>query len=270
MAGKTKQEFAEMGSQMADEFDRIEQHIRDIGKGTKIFSTAHYISEMQKLEATKNRMARDSLNQWRREEQAIRRVEAALESGQRMSESVLDGIELIDSQRLEGVRSAIRSMNEEARQVEESLKGTVASLQQQLADLRGDRERSEQLAHEQQMLKLREQYEEAKEKGGAEAVKAAREAMNLQEQIHQERMKQVREQKQADEARKREQQTDESINPAAPGTPATSAPPPRPSKPDRVVRVELDLGVGRPVAGEFEPSAAEALLQQLNTVRRIS
>jgi tape measure domain-containing protein len=75
---------------------------------------------------------------------------------------------------------------------------------------------------------------------------------------------------QSKRANEEQKQTIASRNPAAPSTPATSAPPPRPSKPDRVVRVELDLGVGRPVAGEFEPSAAEALLQQLNTVRRIS
>ncbi|GAB0151741.1 phage tail tape measure protein [Marinobacterium sp. BA1] len=271
MAGKSQKEFAEMGSQMASEFDRIWQEIENEYKGKELpgIPSGAYLAEMKKAETAMNKMAEESIHRWNQQEQAIRRVEAALESGQRMSESVLDGLDLIDSQRLEGVRSAIRSMNEEARQVEESLKGTVASLQQQLADLRGDRERSEQLAHEQQMLKLREQYEEAKEKGGNEAVRAAREAMNLQEQIHQERMKQVREQKQADEARKREQQTAESQAPAADNSPVGNAPQsqsPRPENrvPDRVVRLQLSTPGGEMAEGDFTEQNADRFLRALS------
>jgi hypothetical protein len=145
----------------------------------------------------------------------------------------------------------------------------VASLQQQLADLRGDRERSEQLAHEQQMLKLREQYEEAKEKGGNEAVRAAREAMNLQEQIHQERMKQVREQKQADEARKREQQTVESQAPAADNPSVGNAPQPQTPRPenrvpDRVVRLQLSTPGGEMAEGDFTEKNADRFLRALS------
>jgi len=271
MAGKSQKEFAEMGSQMASEFDRIWQEIENEYKGKELpgIPSGAYLAEMKKAETAMNKMAEESIHRWNQQEKAIRSVEAALESGQRMSESVLDGLDLIDSQRLEGVRSAIRSMNEEARQVEESLKGTVASLQQQLADLRGDRERSEQLAHEQQMLKLREQYEEAKEKGGNEAVRAAREAMNLQEQIHQERMKQVREQKQADEARKREQQTTESRSPVVDDSPAGNAsqpqtPRPENRMPDKIVRLQLSGPGGEMAEGDFTEQNADRFLRALN------
>jgi G3E family GTPase len=178
---------------------------------------------------------------------------------------MLNGLDLVDQQRLEGVRSAIRNMNAEAQQVADTLKGTVASLQQQLADLQGDQARSEQIAQEQRMLQLREQYEQAKSTGNTEAVQAAREAIRLQEQIHTERMRQIRQQKVEAAQAQQVASTGDNASRNTPSRPQSPTP-----TPDRVVRVELDLGMGRPVAGEFEPSATEALLQQLNTVRRTS
>ena len=266
MAGKTQQEFAEMGSQMAAEYDRIWQEIESAYKGKEITSTMQYLREMERAEAAMNKMATESINRWRQQETAISNVEQALGRGVRVSEQMLNGLDLVDQQRLEGVRSAIRNMNAEAQQVADTLKGTVASLQQQLADLQGDQARSEQIAQEQRMLQLREQYEQAKSTGNTEAVQAAREAIRLQEQIHKERMRQIRQQKV--EAAQAQQVASTVPDNASRNTPS------RPQSPtptsDRVVRVELDLGMGRPVAGEFEPSAAEALLQQLNTVRRTS
>ncbi|MGE4417777.1 MAG: phage tail tape measure protein [Marinobacterium sp.] len=266
MAGKTQQEFAEMGSQMAAEYDRIWQEIESAYKGKEITSTMQYLREMERAEAAMNKMAAESINRWRQQETAISNVEQALERGVRVSEQMLNGLDLVDQQRLEGVRSAIRNMNAEAQQVADTLKGTVASLQQQLADLQGDQARSEQIAQEQRMLQLREQYEQAKSTGNTEAVQAAREAIRLQEQIHKERMRQIRQQKvEAAQAQQVASTVPDNVSRNTPSRPQSPTP-----TPDRVVRVELDLGMGRPVAGEFEPSAAEALLQQLNTVRRTS
>jgi tape measure domain-containing protein len=265
MAGKTQQEFAEMGSQMAAEYDRIWQEIESAYKGKEITSTMQYLREMERAEAAMNKMATESINRWRQQETAISNVEQALERGVRVSEQMLNGLDLVDQQRLEGVRSAIRNMNAEAQQVADTLKGTVASLQQQLADLQGDQARSEQIAQEQRMLQLREQYEQAKSTGNTEAVQAAREAIRLQEQIHTERMRQIRQQKVEAAQAQQVASTGDNASRNTPSRPQSPTP-----TPDRVVRVELDLGMGRPVAGEFEPSATEALLQQLNTVRRTS
>jgi len=200
MAGKTQQEFAEMGSQMAAEYERIWEQISSAYAGKEITSTMQYMREMQRAEDQMNKMAKEAISRWERQEAKIRQVEQALAAGKRMTEQVLDGLDLIDQQRLENVRSAIQSMNEEAQSLTQSLQDTVSSLQQQLASLRGDTELSEQLQHEQKMLQLRQQYEEAKATGEAEAISAARQAMQLQEQIHQETMRQIKEQKKAESA----------------------------------------------------------------------
>lgn len=261
MAGKTQQEFAEMGSQMAAEYERIWEQINDAYAGKEITSTMQYMREMKRAEDQMNKMAREAISRWERQEAKIRQVEQALAAGKRMTEEVLDGLDLIDQQRLDSVRSAIRSMNDEARSLSDTLQGTVASLQQQLADLQGDQARSEQIAQEQRMLQLREQYDQAVATGNTEAVQAAREAMRLQEQIHQERMRQIREQ-QAEVAS--QQQTSQ------PSASSQSQPQASASSPERVVRVELDLGMGQPVAGSFSPDGADVLLQQLATARRLS
>jgi len=249
MAGKSQKEFAEMGSQMAAEFENIWQRVEDAYKGKRITSTMQYLREMKKAEDAMNKMAREAIASWNQQEQAIRRVEAALKSGQRMSESVLDGLDLIDSQRLEGVRNAIQRMNQEAKSVRDTLTGTVTSLEQELANLRGQTLKAEQIEQERKMQQLREQYEKAREVGDAEAIKSAKEALSLQQQIYQERVKRIK----AEEQERKQA--------AAPAAESTKSGPEKTT--GRTVRLQLNVGTGEPVEGQYSEADADRLLRQL-------
>lgn len=271
MAGKTQQEFAAMGSQMAAEYERIWEQISSAYAGKEITSTMQYMREMKRAEDQMNKMAKEAISRWERQETKIRQVEQALAAGKRMTEEVLDGLDLIDQQRLEGVRSAIQSMNAEAQSLTLSLQDTVTSLQQQLASLRGDTERSEQIRHEQKMLELRQQYEEAKAIGEADAISAAREAMRLQEQIHQETMRQIKEQK---KAQSESQTTAGAGSTASTPAPAVSNQAPATAQPDtrgagaapaeRVIRLQISSPTGETAEGRFSEQDADLFLKTLS------
>ena len=269
--GKTQAEWQAMGDRMGERFREIANQSQNILNSVQE-GTLGYIAAMRKADDYLGRAGRGAIESWERQRRKIEAVEQALERGSRVSESMLAGLELIDQQRLDNVRSAIRSMNDEARRVGDTLRGTVASLRQQLADLQGDQLRSEQLAQEQRMLQLREQYEQAKGSGDREALRAAREAMSLQEQIHQERMQQIRQQKDADARRQEEQaqadaaQLSQSSAPSA----VASESPANVRQPERVVRVELDIGSSRPFMLDTTASESDRLLRELDAARRIS
>ncbi len=267
--GKTQAEWQAMGERMGERFREIALQTRDILNSSKE-GTLGYIASMRQADEYLGRAGRSAIAAWEKQVKKIEAVEAALERGSRVSESMLAGLDLIDQQRLDNVRSAIKRTNDEAERLgnqrmdplkrgladarhesdrlRESLEGTVSSLEEELANLRGETLKAEQIAQERKMLKLREQYEDARSSGDRDAINAAQRALNLQQQINQEKLKQV-------EAKQ-----------AAPDAQTAAVPSSRASAPQpagNVVRLQLDLGAGRPVEGQYSETDASRLLQQL-------
>lgn len=267
VGGKTLKDWEAMGGVMADRYREIAQQSQKIISSTGA-GTLGYIAALKRSSEYLERAGNAGIRAWEQQLRRIEAVEQALERGRRVSEGMLHGLDLIDQQRLDNVRSSIRSMNAEAQQLGDTLKGTVASLQQQLADLQGDRERAEQYAQEQRMLQLQEQYQEARKSGNSEAVSAARKAMRLQEQIHRERMSQLRAQKRAEEEQRAE--TAQSPVPGAQptATPSQTRSPLGSITPNKVVEIRFPTQAG-PVSGMFEETGAEQVIRELQDMGRV-
>lgn len=252
--------------QVTAALQRIEDGAGDVlSQFGKLSTNTHsYFNQLRRRADYLRREQEQLIETYQREQAQIERVEQALESGRHVSEKMLDGIRLIDSQKLNGLRESIQRARYEAEQFSDSMSTTVANLRQQLADLRGDQQQSEQIAQEQRMLQLRQSYEEAKSRGNQEAIRSAKEAIGLQQQIYRERMRQLRQSAQ-------EEAAPNALSGSAPARPAPSHPNNAAADTSvRTVRVELALGDTQPFQLDTTESEAERLLSELATKKALS
>ncbi|WP_010322151.1 phage tail tape measure protein [Marinobacterium stanieri] len=263
---------------LAGESDQVTAALANIQEGAgqimsqfgQLTTSSHSFFDQLRRRADYLRREQEQLIEtYQREEAQVERINQALEEGRYVSESMLDGIQLIDSQKLDGLRQSIRQARDEAKGLAQDMESTVATLRQQLAELRGDQAQSEQLAQEQRMLELREQYESARQAGNAAAARSAKEAISLQQQIYRERMRQIR------DAEREESKPVPQSGVLSGDSQVESKPEPRApllggSDSSNVVRIELDLGAGAPVSGYYESSEADLLIRQLQEKRSVT
>jgi hypothetical protein len=275
--GKTQAEWAAMGERMAERYKEIAKTTRDILNSSKE-GTLGYIAGMRKANDYLGRAGRSAIASWEKQIKKIEAVEAALARGARVSESMLAGLDLIDKQRLDNVRSAIERTNDEAGkldkkrlggfrneirrtredvdQLRNSLKDTASDLERELASIRGETVRAEELEQQRKMAELQAKYKEAKQAGDREAIAAAQRALSLQRQINEERMKQVK----AEAAPPQQDSATPAPSQNVPGATSKSTPQ---GTSTQVVRLQLDLGTGEPVEGQYSEADADRLLRQL-------
>lgn len=119
----------------------------------------------------------------------------------RMSESATDRFDLLDSQRLNGLQSAIESAKQKLESLSDSADNTLSSLRQRLADIRGDTEEAQRIQYDADRKRLEEQLQIATQAGADEAAADYQKSLETLEQIYQIEQKNRREE---DNAREKE------------------------------------------------------------------
>jgi tape measure domain-containing protein len=109
---------------------------------------------------------------------------------------VIDHFKLLDNSDLSQVRGQIKSLQQNTEQLNNSIYNTVTSLQNELDRLAGNDAAIEQRRYEEQILKLRQQYETARAAGDEHATSAAQKAIRLAQELHQLRLAQINEEQQ--------------------------------------------------------------------------
>lgn len=108
----------------------------------------------------------------------------SLEQLNQLSTTAANKFDLLDDQRLAGLQSAIDSARNKLESLNDSADSTLSSLQQRLAEIRGDTEEAERLEYEAERQSLLEQLEEAKQAGADAAAADYQQALNTLEQIY--------------------------------------------------------------------------------------
>jgi hypothetical protein len=148
---------------------------------------------------------------------AMENLQAKIESGSfsmeqlgRMSASAASRFNLLDSQRLNGLQSAIDSARQKLESLTDTADNTLSSLQQRLADIRGDTEEAQRIQYETERQRLQELLEQAQQAGADEAAADYQRSLKTLEQIYEIEQKNRREEQNAREReaadRSREQQ----------------------------------------------------------------
>ncbi|MBB5322338.1 hypothetical protein [Marinobacter oulmenensis] len=121
-----------------------------------------------------------------------------------------DRFDLLDSQRLAGLQSAIDSARSKMESLKSSAESALNSLRQRLADISGDTEEAQRLQYEAERQRLEEERDRARKAGADEAAADYQNALDTLEQIYkveQQNRKEEqneREKKAADRAREQE------------------------------------------------------------------
>lgn len=102
---------------------------------------------------------------------------ASVEAGQysmsqldQLSQSAASQFDLLDSQQLSGLQSAIESARSRMESLNSSAESTLNSLRQRLADISGDTEEAQRLQYEAERERLQAQLDEAREAGATSAA----------------------------------------------------------------------------------------------------
>ena len=137
---------------------------------------------------------------------AMENLQAKIESGSfsmdqlgRMSASAASRFNLLDSQRLNGLQSAIDSARQKLESLTDTADNTLSSLQQRLADIRGDTEEAQRIQYETERKRLQEQLKLAQQAGADEAAADYQKSLSTLEQIYQLEQKNRREEQNARE-----------------------------------------------------------------------
>lgn len=102
----------------------------------------------------------------------------------RLSETSADKFDLLDSQRLSSLQSAIDAARSKLESLNSSAESTLNSLRQRLADISGDTEEAQRLQYEAERKRLQEQLEQAREAGADSAAADYARALEQLEKIN--------------------------------------------------------------------------------------
>lgn len=192
----------------------------------------------------------------------------SMEQLARLSDQAAGRFDLLDSQQLTGLQSAIDSARSKLDSLSSSAESTLNSLRQRLADLQGDTEEAQRLQYEAERQRLQEQLEQSRQAGADSAADDYSEALRQLEKINQIEQRNrteeenAREREAADRQREREraererQHYDRAMS--QPQQPVASAP----ASP--VQRVEITLPTGNVSTLSGDPESVNDLLEFLN------
>jgi hypothetical protein len=196
-----------------------------------------------KKEAEKQEKEREEADKKREEEKEKREKEREKAEKERERERAKREAEL-QKQQEERERELKR---QQAEALERQLRDTVAGLETELARMNGNTEKVLELRYQQEIARLQDSLEKAGEYGSSEARKAAQQAMTLQQRIYQGELAKLNQEK------------------GTPGTTSarTSTANTVKTENTKVVRLQLDLGTGETVEGQYSEADADRLLRQL-------
>lgn len=102
----------------------------------------------------------------------------------RLSDTAANKFDLLDSQQLSGLQSAIDAARSKLESLNSSAESTLNSLQQRLADIQGDTEEAQRLQYEAERRRLQEQLDQAREAGATSAAADYAKALEQLEKIN--------------------------------------------------------------------------------------
>ena len=103
---------------------------------------------------------------------------------ERIAGSAVNKFNLLDSQRLSGLQSAIESARSKIESLNSSAESTLNSLEQRLADIQGDTEESQRLQFEAERKRLLEMQQQAQQEGANNAAADYSKALTQLEKIN--------------------------------------------------------------------------------------
>jgi tape measure domain-containing protein len=189
LAGLARDQWVAMGQSMADAFDGFVSKTQEYQKQITQYGnrTAHaflYLmnnaysqaadqaDRLKKRYDAQNRSAERFIE--RLSDSSVATAELAEEA-----ESALSRFDLLDDQTLSSLKSAIAAVKAETESLNSSLSSTLNNLRNELDSLNDDQLAIETRAYQNQLTGLQEQLERAQELGSTEAIKSAREAIQL-------------------------------------------------------------------------------------------
>jgi TP901 family phage tail tape measure protein len=189
LAGLARDQWVAMGQSMADAFDGFVSKTQEYQKQITQYGnrTAHaflYLmnnaysqaadqaDRLKKRYDAQNRSAERFIE--RLSDSSVATAELAEEA-----ESALSRFDLLDDQTLSSLKSAIAAVKAETESLNSSLSSTLNNLRDELDSLNDDQLAIETRAYKSQLEDLQAQLERAQELGSTEAIKSAREAIQL-------------------------------------------------------------------------------------------
>ncbi|MFB2705431.1 hypothetical protein [Marinobacter shengliensis] len=122
---------------------------------------------------------------------AMENLQEKIESGtfsmdqlNRMSDTAANRFDLLDDQRLNGLQGAIDAARQKLESLTATADNTLSSLQQRLADIRGDTEEAQRIQYETERQRLQEQLKLAQQAGADEAAADYQKSLDTLEEIY--------------------------------------------------------------------------------------
>lgn len=122
---------------------------------------------------------------------AMENLQEKIESGtfsldqlNRMSDTAANRFDLLDDQRLNGLQGAIDAAKQKLESLTATADNTLSSLQQRLADIRGDTEEAQRIQYETERQRLQEQLKLAQQAGADEAAADYQKSLDTLEEIY--------------------------------------------------------------------------------------
>lgn len=172
---------------------------------------------------------------------------------------------LLGEEQLSGLRAALTAAEQQVQSLRGDLESTVARLEDQNAQLKGNAIESERLRYVRERAEIEEQARAAQRAGDAEAIAAAARAQRLSAENHRLTLAQIAEQRRAERQRATEQRTEAATAPAATAPAATGTPTAAaPAQPQvvRMTRVVVERA-GRIATVDTPEAGADAVVRDL-------
>lgn len=108
----------------------------------------------------------------------------SLDQLNRLSDTAANRFDLLDDQRLNGLQGAIDAARQKLESLTATADNTLSSLQQRLADIRGDTEEAQRIQYETERQRLQEQLKLAQQAGADEAAADYQKSLDTLEEIY--------------------------------------------------------------------------------------
>ncbi|WP_345194328.1 hypothetical protein, partial [Kistimonas scapharcae] len=233
--------------QKADELSQSMGHLEATGISDWFKHTA-IAAEITKAQFLEQKIAFTELMQ------AWQDGELSAQAFTRQASAMGNSLNLLNEADLSTLNNALAQARTQMDALNSSTRNTLESLQSELDRLRGNTGAVEKRNFERQNRELKQQLEEARDKGDAESIANLEKSLRLNRQVYNEKRRQLSDDQRQQSLRDREREQQRSSTPEQPVSQPTSAPaahvpsPATKHTPDRTIRLEypggrVDIGV---------------------------
>lgn len=110
---------------------------------------------------------------------------------QRATNATINGIHVMDTARLDNLKAQIDSTKAKMQDLADTAKNAADSLEAELARMRGNDKKAMQLENAQKLADIEKKLTEARQRGNSEEIRQLERSLSLQQQINQEKLRDV-------------------------------------------------------------------------------